>query len=531
MSPRPASPEAPAPAVPSTEGRPATLLRHADRKRLLMLLLGLLVGLDFLENGMFVFAASHIAGGVDAGPREFAQVQAIYAVASMLTIAMQQWLSRHFGYRRYLAGALALFIAGALAAAQAGSIAGLTLARAVQGLGAGALFTSSRILVQMLFAPADRPDATKRFMVGAFGAGALAPILAAAMVDGWGWQWVFLAILPLAGLALAGVLTLLPDGVGRGGEPVRWAAGPLLFFAAAIGCVQWALSEARYEVFAHPARLTLAVLGGAALAGAFLLHQWRHDEPLLRLRELRHSAFVTGLGLYFLYYFLTNFSGYLFPIFAERSLGLPLATTGWLNSFAGAVSVGMAWLYIRFGARMTKKKPLVVGGALGLALTAWLFAVLPPDAPAAALWVGVAVKGLFGVLMILPVAALTWRALDADHFAKGYQTKNVLRQMMVSLASAVGAVALQNGRVAQYGELASRINPGNPAATQWLDTAQRHFEQLGLTAAQAHQAAMAQLASLVSTQAVFAASQQLYRWVAVIAVAAAVVVAVQKRLR
>jgi hypothetical protein len=42
---------------------------------------------------------------------------------------------------------------------------------------------------------------------------------------------------------------------------------------------------------------------------------------------------------------------------------------------------------------------------------------------------------------------------------------------------------------------------------------------------------MAQLASLVSTQAVFAASQQLYRWVAVIAVAAAVVVAVQKRLR
>jgi len=530
MSPRPAVPEAPAP-VPGTEGRPATLLRHADRKRLLMLLLGLLVGLDFLENGMFVFAASHIAGGVDAGPREFAQVQAIYAVASMLTIAMQQWLSRHFGYRRYLAGALALFIAGALAAAQAGSIAGLTLARAVQGLGAGALFTSSRILVQMLFAPADRPDATKRFMVGAFGAGALAPILAAAMVDGWGWQWVFLAILPLAGLALAGVLTLLPDGVGRGGAPVRWAAGPLLFFAAAIGCVQWALSEARYEVFAHPARLTLAVLGGAALAGAFLLHQWRHDEPLLRLRELRHPAFVTGLGLYFLYYFLTNFSGYLFPIFAERSLGLPLATTGRLNSFAGAVSVGMAWLYIRFGARMTRKKPLVVGGALGLALTAWLFAVLPPDAPAAALWVGVAVKGLFGVLMILPVAGLTFRSLGDEQFAHGYQSKNLMRQLAGSFSTAVAAIALQDRQFATASDLSARLNAANPSAVQWLDTLQAGFAAHGMAPAQAHGAALAELSRVVDQQSLLMACEDLYCGLGLLALATALVVLVQRRLK
>lgn len=33
----------------------------------------LLVGLEFLENGMFVFAASHVIGGVDAEPGEFAR--------------------------------------------------------------------------------------------------------------------------------------------------------------------------------------------------------------------------------------------------------------------------------------------------------------------------------------------------------------------------------------------------------------------------------------------------------------------------
>jgi hypothetical protein len=101
--------------------------------------------------------------------------------------------------------------------------------------------------------------------------------------------------------------------------------------------------------------------------------------------------------------------------------------------------------------------------------------------------------------MVLPVAALTWRAVGEARFAKGYQTKNVMRQIMVSLASAVGAVALQNGRVAAYSDLTS----------------------------QAHQAAVVE----IGTQAMLIASQHLYRWVAVIAIAAAVVVVLQKQLR
>ena len=81
----------------------------AERRFPLMALSGLLAGVEFLENGMFVFAASHIVGGVAAAPHEFAQVQAAYAVGSMLMIVLQQQLARHFGYRRYLMAALALF--------------------------------------------------------------------------------------------------------------------------------------------------------------------------------------------------------------------------------------------------------------------------------------------------------------------------------------------------------------------------------------------------------------------------------------
>jgi len=506
-------------------------LLHREKQRLLIALICGMVSMEFLENGMFVFAASHILGAIGAAPQEFALAQMAYAVGNMLMVALQQWMTRHFGYRHYLLIALLLFGLGDVGCALATNLPELVAARMLEGLGGGAFFLSTRVLIPLLFAPALRPLASRRFLLSIFAVGMVAPVLSATLVEGWGWQWVFWIVLPVAVLLAAGVYRLMPRHLGKSAQPVRWSLVPIVWFLLAVGSVQWAFSEARYELFDRPEQLALAILAGATLLGLFSLHQWRHDEPLLHLRDLTNPAFLAGLGLYAAYYFIVNLSNYLFPQYAQQGLGIPVVTTGWLNSFAGAVTFAAVLVYTRYAARVANKRLLMMAGCLCMAAAAWWMASLPPDAPLSALYGALAIKGLFGVLMILPVAALTWRALDADHFAKGYQTKNVLRQMMVSLASAVGAVALQNGRVAQYGELASRINPGNPAATQWLDTAQRHFEQLGLTAAQAHQAAMAQLASLVSTQAVFAASQQLYRWVAVIAVAAAVVVAVQKRLR
>ncbi|MDM0112483.1 MFS transporter [Variovorax sp. J22R133] len=506
-------------------------LWRADKKRLLMLLLGLIVGVEFLENGMFVFAASHIVGAIDAAPREFAQVQAAYAIGSMLMIVLQQWLSRHFGYRRYLSAALGLFLVGALASAASNDLPTLTLARLVQGFGGGAFFTSCRILVPMLFAPKDRPQALKRFMLVAFGLVATGPLLAATLVDAWGWRWVFLAIVPLTGLSLAGAWLLLPDDVGRGGEPVKWAAGPLLLFAAAITLVQLGLSQARYDFFAHPLHLLVIAVAGVGLLGWFLTHQWGHDEPLLRLRELRHPAYITGLVLYFLNYCLSNASGYLFPIYAERGLGIPIHATGLLNTFAALVSFGFAYLYIKRGARLPQKKPLMVTGALAMAIAAWLFASMPTGVPSSALLAALVAKGVFGVLLVLPVAGLTFRELGDERFAHAYQSKNLMRQIAGSFSTAIAAIALQDFQFANYSQLAATLSPANPQATGWLDSLQAGFVAHGLSAAQAHGAAMAELARIVEQQSLLVSCENLYRVLAALALATAAVVLLQRRLK
>lgn len=504
---------------------------HREKQLLLMWLLGALVGMEFLENGMFVFASSHILGGIGVAPREFAQVQAAYAIGSMLMIAMQQWLSRHFGYRHYLLVALLLYALGDLASANANNLAELTTARLVQGLGGGAFFISTRVLIPMLFSPSLRPQAVRVYMLSIFGVGALGPVLSAWLVDNWGWRWVFWVVLPVAVLIAMGVRWLLPRHLGRSSTPVRFSVAPVLLFVLAIGCVQWSFSEARFELFDNPERLALVILTGVLLLGLFGIHQWRHDEPLLHLRDLTHPGFLVGIGLYALYYFIVNFSNYLFPQFAEQGLRIPLMTTGWLNSFSALISLVVAIGYIRYSARLTHKRGLMMAGCVAMAGASLWLSMVPPDAPIDALYGALVIKGFFGVLMVLPIAALTFRALEAKHFAKGYQSKNIMRQMMASFASAVAAVALQDSRFIQHNQLIEHVTPSNSAAMSWLAGMQAHFEQLGYSASQAHTAALAELNSIVDQQALFMACQSLYQWLAAVAAIAAVVVMVQRHLR
>ncbi len=467
---------------------------HRRKQRLLIALICGLVGVEFLENGMFVFAAAPIMQAIGAAPQEFALVQMAYAVGNMFMVATQQWMVRHFGYRRYLLLALLLFGLGDVGSALASSLPEMIVARLLQGMGGGAFFLSTRVLIPLLFSVPMRPLASRGFLLTVFGMGVVAPALAALLVDGGGWQWIFWVQLPIVVLLAAGVQRFMPRHLGKSIQPIRWSAIPVVLFLLAVSLVQWAFSEADHELLQRPDKLALVALASVTLLGLFSLHQWRHDEPLLHLRDLTHPGFLAGMGLFATYYFIVNFNNYLFPQYAEHGLGLPVVTTGWLNSFSGGVTFVAVVLYSRYSARVANKRAMMMIGCLCMAASAWWMASLPPDAPIAALYGPLAIKGLFGVLMILPVSALTWRALGDTHFAKGYQAKNVMRQMMISLASAVAAVALQNGRTAQHEQL--------PAGSGHLDM-----------------------------QAVFLAGQHLYLWIAAMAVAAAVVVAAQKQLR
>ena len=312
---------------------------------------------------------------------------------------------------------------------------------------------------------------------------------------------------------------------------MRWAAAPLLLIAGALTLLQVGLSAARFDLFADPARLAAASLGGAALLAAFLIHQWHHDEPLLRLRELRHPAFVMGLVLYFLHYVLSNAANYVFPVFAEQSLGIPLVAAGWLNTFSAVVSLVAAYAYLRFARLLPNKKFLMATGAMMLAIACFLFSRMSADASPVVLLPALVAKGLFGVMLVLPVAGLTFRDLGDDRFAHGYQGKNLMRQLAGSFATALAAIVVQDRQFVNAAHLAARVDGAQAGAADWLARVEAAYATQGVPAAQAHAAALAGVRRIVDQQAALLACQDVYRLLALAALATAAIVLLQRRLQ
>lgn len=222
---------------------------------------------------MFVFAARPFLDALYAAPESFALIQMSFAVGNVLMVATQQWMTRHFGYHRYLLIALLLFAVGAVGCALSVSLPELIVAWMLLGMGGGAFFLSTRVLIPLMFPVETRPIASRFYLLTIFAMGAIAPLLSAALVVGPGWEWVFWIQLPIAAILVAGVFILMPPQFGKSADPVHWSFASILLLLLAFGSIQWALSEASYMMHDHPGRLAIAIVIGMSLLGFFSLHQ------------------------------------------------------------------------------------------------------------------------------------------------------------------------------------------------------------------------------------------------------------------
>ena len=129
------------------------------------------------------------------------------------------------------------------------------------------------------------------------------------------------------------------------------------------------------------------------------------------------------------------------------------------------------------------------------------------------------------------MAGLTFKDLGEDRFAHAYQSKNLMRQIAGSFASAIAAITLQERQFANHADLAGRLGAAQVQASGWFDSLQASFAAHGLPAADARRAALAELARAVEQQSLLLSCEDLYRLLAALALGAAVLIVVQRRLK
>jgi MFS family permease len=310
---------------------------------------------------------------------EAALIFAAFPVAQLAASAGAAGLVERFGRRRAMAGGAAVLLAATLAFAVAGDPASLTLARTVQGVGAGIAWTAGIAAISDVY-PADQLG----FRIGLAGTagggfGLVGPVVGGALIEavGIGRTFALAAILPALLLAPA----LAVPETRRAARAAPRLLGAFL------------------RVLAQPeARAGAAGLGAAAAVLALL-------EPLLPLElDARLGLSPSGVGLVF--------------------------AAGLLAEFATSPIAG------RWSDRRGRRLPLLVGGGL-MAAGLPLLAVGPPLAVALAF----AVVGVGFATIAAPSGPLLTRAVDDAGLRGMYGFSAALLTTVYSAGYTVGPLA------------------------------------------------------------------------------------------
>lgn len=433
------------PTPPRTPPEVGASLTPAQLRARQLATAGLIVGvfLNALEASVVATAMPSVIEEL-RGQNLYALPFATYLLTSTVSSPLWGRGSDIVGRKRlYLIGA-ALFLLGSALCGAAQSMGWLVGARALQGLGAGALLTISLTIVGELYSLQER-SRVQALISGVWGiSGLIGPLLGGWLTDTLSWRWAFYVSLPFGVVAMLMVSRFLRETGERKAARLDWPGAAL--FTVGSGLTVWGLETRGWA---------LVGVGLLTLAGAIAIER-RHPAPLLPMSALRERTpriafagnFLGGAGYFGVIAYL--------PLYAQALSGGGAKAGGLILT---PMLVGWTLTSI-LSARLIKRVPLARLSQVGfLVLTAVFLALtFTVHAP---LWVTSALGFVVGMGMGFSMLSLLLSAQqEAPEGELGAVTSGVLfaRQMGGALGVALMALLIGAGAIATGGgELAEGL--------------------------------------------------------------------------
>lgn len=395
----------------------------------------LTVVLAALDQNIVNTALPRIVGDL-GGMEHLTWVVTAFMLTSTATTALYGKLSDVFGRRALLFVAIGIFLAGSFACGAAPSMTSLILFRAIQGVGAGGLFTLAQAVIGDVLPPAERPR-YQGYYTGAFALASVAgPVLGGAITQFFSWRWVFYINLPVGLFALTAIAVALPRQRDRKPHAVDWGGAALMTggTAALLLLLAWGGNTISWL---SPPALALAGLT-VVMFGAFVWVEKRAADPIVRLGLFANVVYARGVVVGGMLVFAMMGVAVCLPLYFQLVLGMPPATAGMMLMPQVAGMVVTSILGGRAVARVGRPRLFMLAGigTKGLALSSLaLFAWF--GAPPVMFLVSMATLGL-GMGVAMPnVTALVQNAVPHRELGAATGAMGFVR----SLGSALGVAS------------------------------------------------------------------------------------------
>ncbi len=370
-----------------------------------------------------------------------AWVTTAYLITATISTPLYGKLSDIYGRKRFFLAAITIFVLGSAACSLATSMYLLAGCRAVQGLGAGGLFSLALAIIADVVPVRDRPR-YQGYFLAVFGmASVLGPVIggffagADRILGVAGWRWVFLVNVPIGVVALLVVARGLRLPHVRRDHRIDWWGA--ITICVCLAPLLTVAEQGRVWGWTSAGSLTCFAIGALGLVMFLLTEAVMGEEALIPLRFFGNptfaltsaGGFVIGMGM---------FGGLaLLPLYLQIVRGATPTTSGLqLLPLTAGIMAG-SLISGQLIARTGRYKPYPMSGALLMISGLLLLGEIGVDTP---FWRTGIFMGVFGLglgFVLQPITLAVQNAMAPAEIGVATSSATFFRQMGATAGTAV----------------------------------------------------------------------------------------------
>ncbi len=385
--------------------------------------------MEVMDTSIASVAVPYIAGSTASTTDQAEWVLTVYLVANAIFLPTSNYLAEKFGRKRFLIASIAVFTFASFLCGIAPSLGFILFARALQGIGGGALQPLSQAILIESF-----PEEKQGLALGVYALGVvLAPVIGPAfggyLTDAFSWRWAFYINIPVGILAIALQSKFLEDPPQfQHAKPGKFDGIGFGLLAIWISCLQFVLDKGQEDDWFGNNLICWAAVFVVIGFVAFLIREFTHDKPLVDLRAFKNRNLAIGCLLVFalggVLYGLTT----ILPVFYQTLMGYDATAAGLAVSPRGLGSILSS---VAVGVLVSKMDPrkIVAAGFAVLGLSGLWMANLTLDISPNSLFWPITVSGLALAMIFVPLSKVALGTLKPTETGNASGIFNFLRNI------------------------------------------------------------------------------------------------------
>jgi MFS transporter, DHA2 family, multidrug resistance protein len=460
-------------------------------------------------------ALPQIRGSVGASIDQMTALGTAFAIAQVIVMPLTAFLGRFFGQKRVYIACLGLFIFGSMLCGVARTLPQLVAARALQGLGAGALQPSQMAILRQTFPEKEQGMAMAIVgMVVVIGP-AVGPTLGGWIVDNWSWPWIFYINLPIGILGLLATSRFVhePEDIRAAnraqGEVMRrhldWQG--IVYMTVGLASLQYFLQEGNRLDWFDSKLVTLSAIAAVAGVVGFVVRELHAIAPAVNLRLFRDRTFASATVIGSIMFANLMANMFLLPVFMQEMLGFTALKSGLTLMPRALVMMVTTPIIGRIYNRVSPRLLVAVGLAT-VALGSIDMGYFTLQTPMPRIIAALIIQGIGFSCLFVPLTTVALSHVERTQLADASGLNSLVRQFGGSAGLAIYGTLLDQFAIRARAALAVHVDPHRFEVAQRINAMTQGLMARGMDAATAKAAAVKALAGSVAGQGMLIAFEK-----------------------